>query len=162
MTDDSSATLIPRPTYLIRRGSQTDIPSVFALIQELALFEKAPDEVENTVEQMLLDGFGEHPLYGFFVAEDASGGIIGMALYYFRYSTWKGKRMYLEDLIVTEAHRGQGVGKELLDAIITEAKVTGCNGVVWQVLEWNEPAIQFYKKYGATLDGEWINCVLKV
>lgn len=148
--------------YTIRKGVREDIPQVFGLIQELALYEKAPHEVENTVEQMLIDGFGDKPIFDFFVAEAATGEIVGIALYYFRYSTWKGRRLYLEDLIVTENHRGHGLGKLLFDAIIEEAKATRSNGVVWQVLEWNEPAINFYKKYQTNFDGEWLNCSLKV
>ncbi|MES2732996.1 MAG: GNAT family N-acetyltransferase [Bacteroidota bacterium] len=147
---------------ILRKGTREDIPQVLGLIQELALYEKAPYEVENTVEQMLIDGFGEKPIFDFFVAEPSPGKIVGIALYYFRYSTWKGRRLYLEDLIVTEQYRGQGLGKMLFEAIIQEAKATRSHGVVWQVLDWNEPAIQFYKRYGASFDGEWINCSLKV
>jgi GNAT superfamily N-acetyltransferase len=156
-TNQSSTT-----QYTIRKGTREDIPQVFKLIQELALYEKAPHEVENTIEQMLIDGFGEKPIFDFFVAAAEAGEIVGIALYYFRYSTWKGRRLYLEDLIVTEAHRGQGLGKLLFEAIIQEAKATQSHGVVWQVLEWNEPAINFYKKYDAAFDGEWLNCSLNV
>lgn len=148
--------------YSIRKGKREDIPQVLGLIQELALYEKALHEVENTVEQMLIDGFGEKPIFDLFVAEAGTGKIVGTALYYFRYSTWKGRRLYLEDLIVTENHRGHGLGKLLFDAIIEEAKATQSNGVVWQVLDWNEPAINFYKKYETNFDSEWLNCSLKV
>jgi GNAT superfamily N-acetyltransferase len=148
--------------FIIRKGKREDIPQVLGLIKELALYEKAAHEVENTVEQMLIDGFGEKPIFDLFVAASQPGTIVGIALYYFRYSTWKGRRLYLEDLIVTEAYRGKGLGKLLFEAMIAEAKATQSNGVVWQVLDWNEPAIEFYKRYGASFDGEWLNCSLKV
>ena len=105
------------------------------------------------------DGFGPNPIYGFIVAEQDED-ILGMSMYYYRYSTWKGKRLYLEDLIVTEKARGSGIGKQLLDRTVEIAKETNCTGVMWQVLDWNTPAIEFYKKYGASLDEEWINCNL--
>ena len=144
----------------VRRGGPPDVPAAFALIQELALYEKAPHEVDNTPERMLADGFGPQPLFGFFVADDGNA-TVGMALFYFRYSTWKGKRLYLEDLIVTEAGRGQGVGKRLFDAVLAEARATQCHGVVWQVLDWNEPALRFYRQYpGVTFDGGWLNASL--
>ncbi len=141
----------------IRKGERKDLKDAFRLIQELALFEKAPHEVTNTLEMMEKDGFGSNPIYGFIIAEKA-GEIIGMSLYYFRYSTWKGKRLYLEDLIVTEKHRGSGAGRRLFDETIKIARETGCTGMKWQVLDWNEPAIQFYEQYGANLDKGWINC----
>jgi len=143
----------------IRKGEKADLPDAFRLIKELALFEKAPEEVTNTIEMMEEDGFGSNPIYGFIVAED-EGEIVGMSMYYYRYSTWKGKRLYLEDLIVTEKARGTGIGKDLLDRTVEIAKETNCTGVMWQVLDWNTPAIDFYKKYGASLDEEWINCNL--
>ncbi len=143
----------------IRKGTPEDVPQVFELVQELALFEKAADQVSNTPEQMLEDGFGPNPIYGLLVAE-VDGKIVGISMYYTRYSTWKGKRLYLEDLIVTESMRGSGLGKMLLDATIVEARATQCTGVMWQVLDWNEPAIKFYERYGARLDAEWINCHL--
>ena len=143
----------------IRKGEKADLPDAFRLIKELALFEKAPEEVTNTIEMMEEDGFGANPIYGFIVAED-EGEIVGMSMYYYRYSTWKGKRLYLEDLIVTEKARGTGIGKDLLDRTVEIAKETNCTGVMWQVLDWNTPAIDFYKKYGASLDEEWINCNL--
>jgi GNAT superfamily N-acetyltransferase len=143
----------------IRQGRAEDVPAAFALIQELALYEKAPHEVENTIEQMLADGFGHHPIYGFLVAESDSQ-VVGISLYYYRYSTWKGKRLYLEDLIVTESYRGKGIGKLLFNATIAFAHQNSCNGMSWQVLEWNTPAIEFYKKFNAGFDGEWVNCTL--
>lgn len=135
------------------------MPQLLELIHELAIYEKAPDEVEITLEQLQQDGFGEKSVYEFFVAEEKDL-IVGIALYYFRYSTWKGKAVYLEDLVVRESERGKGYGQLLLDAIIKEAKRTNSRQVRWQVLDWNEPAINFYKKLGADLDGEWINCTL--
>jgi GNAT superfamily N-acetyltransferase len=143
----------------IRPGTEADVPAAFTLIQELALFERAPHEVSNTIEAMLQDGFGPNPVYGFLVAE-LDGEIVGLSLYYYRYSTWKGKRLYLEDLIVTEKHRKKGIGKLLFDATVDYARQMNCNGMSWQVLDWNTPAIEFYKQYGAHLDGEWINCSL--
>ena len=143
----------------IRKGVKSDLPQVLELIRELAIYEKAAHEVEITLEQLEEDGFGEKPIYEFFVAQESTE-IIGIALYYFRYSTWKGKAVYLEDLVVKETHRGKGYGQELLDAIIQEAKRTNSKQVRWQVLDWNEPAINFYKKLGVSLDGEWINCTL--
>lgn len=143
----------------IREGKKEDLPHVLELIVELAEYEKAADQVENTVAMMEEDGFGENPIYGLFVAENKSGEIVGIAIYYYRYSTWKGKRIYLEDLVVSEKHRGQGTGKLLFDAVIKKGKQENCTGIMWQVLDWNEPAINFYKKYyNAFLDGEWINC----
>ncbi|TRX61275.1 GNAT family N-acetyltransferase [Fulvivirga sp. M361] len=144
---------------IIRRGTKEDLPQVLSLIKELAQYEKAADQVSNTVQMMEEDGFGEVPVFGFFVAVEEHKGIVGIALYYYRYSTWKGKRIYLEDLVVTENERGRGTGKKLFDAIIDQGKSTGCTGMMWQVLDWNEPAINFYKKYyQATLDDEWVNC----
>lgn len=144
---------------VIRKGERADLPAALRLIKELALFEKAPQEVTNTLEMMEEDGFGPNPIYGFIVAEQDED-ILGMSMYYYRYSTWKGKRLYLEDLIVTEKARGSGIGKQLLDRTVEIAKETNCTGVMWQVLDWNTPAIEFYKKYGASLDEEWINCNL--
>lgn len=142
---------------IIRRATPADVPSIYQLIVELAEYEKALHEVKNTPEQLLKDGFGEQPLYGTIVAE-VKGEVVGMSLYYYRYSTWKGKRLYLEDLIIKEAYRGYGLGRRLLEATVEEARQTQCSGLMWQVLDWNEPSIEFYKKFGAKLDGEWINC----
>lgn len=145
----------------IRIGTKQDLPRVLELIKELAEYERAPLEVTNTVEQMEKDGFEPNPIYGLFVAENESG-IVGISLYYWRYSTWKGKRLYLEDIVVTEKERGQGAGKLLFDRTLQHALDENCTGMMWQVLDWNEPAINFYKKYyNAKLDGEWINCSLE-
>ncbi len=143
----------------IRKGKKQDLSRVLELIKELAEYEKAPDQVTNTIEMMEEDGFGENPVFGFFVAEDDEKGIVGISLYYYRYSTWKGKKLYLEDIVVTENERGKGIGKMLFDATIEQGKATNCTGMMWQVLEWNEPAINFYRKnYQAQFDPEWINC----
>lgn len=144
----------------IRPGRKEDLPRVLELVKELAEFERAPHEVTNTVQRMEADGFGPHPIYGFFVAE-RDGEIIGLSLYYWRYSTWKGRRLYLEDIIVTESERGKGAGKLLFDRTMQKAIEENCSGMTWQVLEWNEPAIKFYQKYGAKLDDEWTNCHLE-
>ena len=149
-----------KPAFTIRQGKKQDLPRVLELVKELAEFERAPHEVINTVELMEKDGFGPNPIYGFFVAENENG-IIGLSLYYWRYSTWKGKRLYLEDIIVTESERGKGAGKLLFDRTMEKALEEKCSGMMWQVLEWNEPAINFYKKYGAKLDDEWTNCTLE-
>jgi len=145
----------------IRIGTKQDLPRVLELIKELALYERAPHEVTNSVERMEKDGFGANPIYGLFVAENERG-IVGISIYYWRYSTWKGKRLYLEDIIVTEKERGSGIGKLLFDRTMKHALDEECTGMLWQVLDWNEPAINFYKKYySAKLDGEWINCSLE-
>jgi GNAT superfamily N-acetyltransferase len=144
----------------IRQGRKEDLPRVLELVKELAEFERAPAEVTNSVAMMEKDGFGANPVYGFFVAETAEE-IIGISLYYWRYSTWKGKRLYLEDIIVTESQRGRGAGKLLFDRTMQKTLEENCTGMVWQVLDWNEPAINFYKKYGSRLDSEWINCNLE-
>lgn len=140
----------------LRVAAKKDCPRLLELVHELALFEKAPEEVTVTLKEFEDAGFGEKPVWKTFVAE-IDGLIVGFALYYIRYSTWKGCRMYLEDLIVTEDWRGKGVGKLLFNRLIIEAREMGFNGMSWQVLDWNEPAIKFYKKYEAALDGAWIN-----
>lgn len=141
---------------VIREARREDCARILELVKELALYEKSPDEVTVTLEEMEECGFGEKPVWGSLVAE-VDGEIVGIALHYDRYSTWKGRRLYLEDLIVTESMRGSGLGKQLLDELINYAKRNKYNGMVWQVLDWNEPAINFYKKYDADFDGEWIN-----
>jgi GNAT superfamily N-acetyltransferase len=140
----------------IRKGTESDIEQALSLVKELAIYEKAPDEVEVTPVEMLAWGFGANKIFDFYVAEE-NDVIIGMALYYFKYSTWKGKCLFLEDIIVTESQRGKGIGKLLFDKIIEVSKETNVRRMEWQVLDWNTPAINFYKKYAATLDGEWIN-----
>ena len=141
----------------IRKAKKEDCPSMMALIHELAVYEKAPDEVTVDFGHFVESGFGKNPVWWAFVAE-VENKIVGFALYYIRYSTWKGQRMYLEDILVNEPWRGKGVGKLLFDQLIEEAKEKQLSGMMWQVLEWNEPAINFYKKYkGVNFDPEWVN-----
>ena len=142
---------------VIRTGTPNDLEDALRLIQELADFENMPDEVVNTVEQMKEDGFGDRPVFGFVVAE-IEKEIVGASIYYYRFSTWKGRRMYLEDLIVTERMRGKGVGKLLFEETIKIGKETNCTGMMWQVLDWNQSAIDFYKKYDSHIDEGWLNC----
>ena len=146
---------------IIRRAVREDCSRILELVKELALYEKAPQEVTVTLEHFEESGFGQQPVWWAFVAE-LDGQVEGFALYYIRFSTWKGQRMYLEDFLVTEKLRGQGIGKLLFDQLIIEAKEKAFNGIVWQVLEWNEPAINFYKKYNAAFDAEWVNCAISV
>jgi GNAT superfamily N-acetyltransferase len=146
---------------IIRRAVADDCERLMDLIRELAVYEKAPQEVTVTLDHFIESGFGEHPVWRAFVAE-ADGRVEGFALYYIRYSTWKGQRMYLEDILVTEKMRGHGLGKLLFDKLIEEAKEKNLKGIIWQVLDWNEPAINFYKKYKARFDAEWINCSITV
>ena len=148
--------------YSLREGQKSDLPRVLELINELALYEKAPEQVTNTLERMEKEGFGPQPVYGFFVCvKDNSQEIIGIAVYYYRYSTWKGQTMYLEDIIVTESMRGKGIGKMLIEKLIEEAKEKGFKRITWQVLDWNEPAINFYKKFNAKFDPEWVNVTIE-
>ena len=145
----------------IRRAGRNDCERMMELVRELALYERAPDEVTVTHEHFEESGFGPNPVWWAFVAEE--GGLVqGFALYYIRYSTWKGQRMYLEDILVTEAARGKGMGKLLMDALVAEAKEKDFKGIVWQVLEWNEPAFNFYRKFNANFDAEWVNAALEV
>lgn len=146
----------------IRKGEINDLPQIHQLIRELAVYENAPNEVETTIESMKEDGFGDHPVYGFYVAENNDKIIVGMALYYIRYSTWKGKLLYLEDLIVNEKFRRTGVGRKLMDAIFDETVKLNCKGIQWQVLDWNKPAIEFYRKYDPFLDPDWVNCRMTI
>lgn len=143
----------------IRRAVRGDCPRLMELIRDLALYEKAPEQVTVTLDHFAESGFGAQPVWWGFVAE-YQGRVVGFALYYIRYSTWKGCRLYLEDLFVEPEMRGHGVGAVLFDRLIVEAKERKLHGMVWQALDWNEPALNFYRKYGATLDGEWINCSL--
>jgi GNAT superfamily N-acetyltransferase len=138
----------------IRKATKNDMPSVLELIQELATFEKEPDAVVVTVDDLVRDGFSENPLFQCFVAE-VDGEIIGMALYYYRYSTWKGKTIHLEDLIVKESKRGTGAGFALYKEIIKQGKAENVRRIEWNVLDWNTPAIDFYEKSGAKVLGDW-------
>ncbi len=149
------------PSVTIRKATQNDCPRMLELVHELALYERAPHEVTVSMEHFIESGFGTNPVWWAFVAE-VHGQIQGFALYYIRYSTWKGQRMYLEDIIVTEAARGQGLGGKLMDALIAEAKERKFSGIVWQVLNWNEPALNFYRKYNTRFDDEWVNGILDI
>ncbi|KAG5490154.1 hypothetical protein JKF63_00273 [Porcisia hertigi] len=154
------------PAVTVRRAQRGDTQCMYNLIMELALHERAPESVIATKEEMEKEGFGERPLWYAFVAElkeveDVEPRVIGMALYYYRYSTWRGRMLYLEDFVVTESHRGIGAGKMLFERVVQQAKEEGCHGMVWQALAWNTPAIEFYKKYDAEIDHGWVNCMLK-
>jgi ribosomal protein S18 acetylase RimI-like enzyme len=145
-------------SFHVREAVTEDIPSIFLLIQELALFEKAPHEVVNTPEKLLRDGFlTATPLFSAHVAESEAGEIIGFTLCYIRYSTWKGPVLYLEDLYVKEKYRGNGVGKALFENCLLLAKQREYKRITWQVLDWNTSAIDFYKQWDVKLDPEWIN-----
>ncbi|BAP32804.1 diamine N-acetyltransferase [Chryseobacterium sp. StRB126] len=141
---------------IIRKAVQEDCASMLELIKELAEYEKALHEVTVTLDEFTEDGFGNSPVWGAFVAE-LDGEIVGISLYYDRYSTWKGRRLYLEDLVVTEKMRGKQIGKLLFDATVEYGKSNAYSGMVFQVLNWNEPAISFYKKYSPKFDDEWLN-----
>ena len=145
---------------LVRKARKKDLPFVLSLIKELATYEKAPQEVKVTLKELERDGFGKKRVCDCFVAETRNNKIVGMALYYTKYSTWKGRCIFLDDIIVTQSMRGQGVGKKLFEAVITVAKEMKVRKLEWQVLNWNEPAINFYKKYSTFFDAEWVNCKL--
>ncbi len=145
---------------IIRKAIKEDCVRMMELINELAVYEKAAAEVTVDFNHFTESGFGENRVWHSFVAE-ADGKVEGFALWYVRYSTWKGQRMYLEDILVTEKMRGKGLGKLLLNKLIEEAKEKNYSGMMWQVLDWNEPAINFYKKYEQVkFDREWINCTI--
>jgi GNAT superfamily N-acetyltransferase len=146
-------------SLLIRAIEPSDVADILGLIRELAEYEHAPHEVVNTEAQLLADGFGEKPLYGGFVAV-LDGKVVGMAIYYYRYSTWKGKVLYLEDIYVQPEYRRYQIGSKLLKTLVEFAAEQKCARVSWQVLDWNEPAINFYKKLNANFDPEWVNVYL--
>lgn len=143
----------------IRAALKEDVPSILALVKELAAYERASHEVSNTVFMMEADGFGENPIFWAIVAEHQQQ-IIGLSLYYIRYSTWKGKSLYLEDIIVHASYRRKGIGKRLFEETIKAAQRMQVKGMTWQVLDWNQPAIDFYRKYPCSIDDEWLNCKL--
>jgi GNAT superfamily N-acetyltransferase len=147
----------------IRRAVKEDCKRMMELIHELAVYEKAPEAVTVDFNHFIESGFGDKPVWWAFVADlllpSGKRQVEGFALWYIRYSTWKGQRLYLEDLLVTEKMRGQGIGKLLFDKLIEECKEKKYSGMMWQVLDWNEPAINFYKKIeGVNFDNEWVNC----
>ncbi len=141
----------------IRSAIRKDCPRILELVKELAIYEKAADAVSVTLDHFTDGGFGPNPIWWALVAE-VDGHVEGFALYYVRFSTWKGQRMYLEDFIVTKDMRGKGLGKLLFDELIREGKRKNFTAMQWQVLDWNEPAINFYKKYNSSFDPEWVNC----
>jgi ribosomal protein S18 acetylase RimI-like enzyme len=148
----------------VRPAQSQDAEGIFALVQELAVYERAPEQVINDPEKIRKHGFGSNPLFKCWVAinenqnEPIAEEIIGISLCYVRYSTWKGPVLYLEDIVVSENHRRKGIGTLLFEACMDYAKQHGFPRISWQVLDWNEPAIAFYKKYGANFDSEWVNC----
>ena len=143
----------------IREGKKDDLPRVLELIRELAEYENALEQVILDINILEKDGFGDDPVFGLFVAEN-DNGLLGIALFYYRYSTWKGKTLFLEDLIVTLEERGKGIGQALFERVIKKAKQENCQRMSWQVLDWNDPAIKFYKKYHTHFDDAWVNCDL--
>jgi len=147
--------------FNIRKATKNDLPEVLNLVKELALYENATEEVTIKLKDLEDDGFRKNPLYWIIVAEKDSE-IIGMSFYYIRYSTWKGKCLYLEDLVVKEEFRGNKIGEALFEATIEAAKKMNAKLMTWQVLDWNEPAINFYKKFNAEMDAEWINGKIKI
>lgn len=143
---------------IVRKAVKEDCLRMMELVKELATFEREPDAVTVNFDHFVESGFGDKPVWWAYVAE-IDGIVAGFALYYIRYSTWKGQRMYLEDLLVTEKLRGAGIGKLLFDKLLEEARQKSYSGIAWQVLDWNEPAIKFYKKLGnVRFDNEWVNC----
>lgn len=147
---------------VIRAAVKADCPRMMELVRELALYEKAPQKVTVPFDHFVESGFGTAPVWWAWVAV-VDGRVEGFALYYIRYSTWKGQRMYLEDIVVTEKMRGHGLGKQLMETLIAVAKEKNYSGIMWQVLDWNEPAINFYKKFdGIQFDPEWINCSIEL
>jgi GNAT superfamily N-acetyltransferase len=144
---------------VIRQGVKGDLPIVLNLIQELAEYEQAPHEVEVTLAELERDFEGIRPYFNFFAAE-VDGKMVGMALYFIKYSSWKGKCVFLDDIIVAEKYRGRGVGRLLFNELIMLAKEMGMKKVEWMVLDWNDTAINFYQKFPAVLDSEWISCRL--
>lgn len=143
----------------LRPGTQADLPAVLQLVRELAAYERAADQVEVTLAQMEQWRFGPQPRFAFFVAE-LQGQVVGMALYYYKYSTWKGPCLFLEDIVVTATARGKGIGRQLFNAVKAVARESQVKRMEWQVLHWNESAIAFYRQFNSSFDGEWLNCRL--
>jgi GNAT superfamily N-acetyltransferase len=140
----------------IRRATKEDIGLVRDLVMELAIFEKAPEEVTSSLADYVQEGFSDNPLFtaNLIYLNDE---LAGFSLWYYRFSTWKGRRFYLEDLYIKEAYRGKGLGKKLINEAIEEAKRMKCTGMMWQVLDWNQPAIDFYNTLGVKMDAGWLN-----
>lgn len=145
----------------IRLATEKDVNAIYALIKELAIFEKAEFELLNTPEQLLIDGFKENPIFYCIVAEE-NQTVVGMSFLYIRYSTWKGRVLYLEDLVVKENYRNKGIGTQLMNSTIEFAKLNGFKRIQWQVLNWNADAIRFYTKFNAQFDEEWTNVHLNL
>lgn len=162
IADDRSVANIGRGRSLgtmeptIRRAEARDVPRMLELVRELAIFEKEPDAVTVTKEAMLEDGFGKHPVWFGWVAEDGTG-LVGMALCYDRYSTWKGRCLYLEDIVVTASARGRGIGERLFRRCVQHGVDQGYQWMRWQVLDWNTDAIRFYRRLGAEVSAGWLN-----
>jgi GNAT superfamily N-acetyltransferase len=140
----------------LRYAKKEDLPEILSLIRELATYERAPHEATISLKDLEEDGFGDRPIFEVILAQE-EGKVKGMAFYFYAYSTWKGKCIYLEDIIVRESERGKGYGRILFDAVVMKAKEVGARRLMWQVLDWNEPAIRFYQKYHAVLDPTWVN-----
>ena len=146
--------------FSIQNAVEADMPAVQKLIQGLADYEKAPNEVITTADSLLEFGFGANKVFDVLVVKNKEAVVIGFALFYFKYSTWKGRALYLEDFFVLEEYRRFGIGQDLFKEVVKFADDNNCGRMEWQVLEWNEPAINFYKKMGAKLDEEWYNGIL--
>jgi GNAT superfamily N-acetyltransferase len=144
----------------IRPAVKADVPAIFRLVEELAEFERLADEVETSAERYLRDGFGEKPWFHCLVAEETDGSLIGMALYYFGYSTWKGRMLYLEDFMVQATHRRQGIGRALISGLVAEGLKHDVQLMKWEVIDWNEGAKAMYRSLGGDLDSGWINVKL--
>ena len=140
----------------LRKGVKKDLPSVLELIKELADYENSKEEVTITLQDFENDGFGDRPWFWFLVAEK-NNKIVGLSFYWIRYSTWKGKFLFLEDFVIKEKYRREGIGSKLFEETIKICKKLNLNGMIWQVLDWNTPAIDFYKKYNAEISKEWLN-----
>ena len=144
---------------VIRKGLKKDLPSVLRLIKELADYENSLEKVKITLEDLENDGFGDHPYYSFLVAENENE-IIGLSFYFIRYSTWKGKSLFLEDFVISKKYRKKGIGSLLFEETMSICKNLNLNGMTWQVLDWNDSAISFYKKYNADISKKWLNGIL--
>jgi GNAT superfamily N-acetyltransferase len=145
---------------VIRKAFREDCPRLLELVKGLAEYEKAPEEVTVSLSHFEESGFGDNPVWWAFVAE-TDEWVCGFSLYYIRYSTWKGQRIYLEDIYVVPEMRGKGIGAMLFDAVMQEGKSGDFSGMMWQALDWNQPALDFYSKYGTRFEEEWVNCSIE-